>query len=485
MPSPRLVYALTDAAVVDGLRAIRTELRVPDDFPPAVEAAAVEAAARPFAPGPDRVDRREIPFVTIDPAGSTDLDQAYHAARTPEGYRVHYAIADVAAFVDLDGPIAAEALARGVTLYAPDARAPLYPTVLSEGAASLLPDGDRPALVWTIDVDADGTLRTARVERALVRSREQLSYDEAQHRLDQQRADSSLALLREIGRARLAQEVQRGAVSLALAEQQLERVDGGYALRFRAMLPVEQWNAQISLLTGMAGAQLMVQHGVGLLRTLPPPTEDTVATLRRAAKVLHVDWPASMPYAARVRSLDPAVHREAALMHQAARLFRGAGYVAFDGTAPDDAIHSAIGAPYAHVTAPLRRVGDRYANEVVVAACAGRPVPEDVRAALAALPSVLGKAQQRQGALDRAALDLGEALTLRGRIGTVFAASVVNLDQRRAVIEIEEPAVVAEIPPKGVHLGQALQVRLVAVDDATRTLRFEPVPRRHDDRTSR
>lgn len=485
MPSPRLVYALTDAAVVDGLRAIRTELRVPDVFPAEVERAAAAAAARTFPTGSDRADRRDIPFVTIDPAGSTDLDQAYHATRTADGYQVHYAIADVAAFVDLDGPIAAEALARGVTLYAPDGRAPLYPTVLSEGAASLLPDGDRPALVWTIDIDADGTLRAARVERALVRSREQLSYDEAQRRLDERRADPSLGLLREIGRARLAQEVQRGAVSLALAEQQLERVDGGYALRFRAMLPVEQWNAQISLLTGMAAAQLMQQHGVGLLRTLPPPTEDTVATLRRAAKVLHVDWPASMPYAARIRSLDPAVHREAALMHQAARLFRGAGYVAFDGEAPKDALHSAIGAPYAHVTAPLRRVGDRYANEVVVAACAGRPVPGAVRDALAALPSVLGKAQQRQGALDRAALDLGETLTLRDRVGTVFNASVVNLDPRRAVIEIEDPAVVTEIAPKGVRLGQTLRVRLVSVDEARRALHFEPIPDERDDRGRR
>lgn len=473
MPSPRLVYALTDAAVLDGLRAIRAELHVPTGFPPEVEAAAADAAARRFTPGPDRVDRRDIPFVTIDPEGSTDLDQAYHAERTDHGYRVHYAIADVAAFVDHDGPVAAEALARGVTLYAPDGRAPLYPTVLSEGAASLLPDGDRPAVLWTIDLGADGTLGAARVERALVRSRAQLSYRDAQRRLDERRADAPLGLLREIGRARIAQEVARGAVSLSLPEQQLERVAGGYTLQFRATLPVEQWNAQISLLTGIAAARLMCEGGVGLLRTLPPPSTDTVDTLRRAAKALGVTWPASMPYAARIRTLDPADTPQAVLMHQAARLFRGAGYVAFDGRPPTDAQHSAIGSTYAHVTAPLRRVGDRYANEVLVALCAGTPAPAATRSTLAQLPGALGRAQQRQGALDRAALDLGETLTMRERVGEVFHASVVNLDRRRAVIQIESPAIVAEIPPDHVRLGQDLRVRLTAVDDAQRLVRFE------------
>jgi exoribonuclease R len=476
MPSPRLVPPLADDAVTRGLVAIRQELRIDPGFPPEVLAAARAAAARPVGPGPERRDATEIPFVTIDPAGSTDLDQAYHAVRHGRGCRVHYAIADVAAFVDLDGPIAAAALARGVTLYAPDERAPLYPAPLGEAAASLLPDGPRPALVWTLELDADGALVEARVERAVVRSREQLSYAEAQRRIDAGTADEPLQLLRRIGELRLAQEAQRGAVSLALPEQELVRVDGGYRLMFRATLPVERWNAQISLLTGIAAAGLMCRHGVGLLRTLPPPTAETVATLRRAAAVLHIDWPETVTYAERVRTLDPHEHRHAAFMHQAARLFRGAGYVAFDGTPPAAAQHAAIASTYAHVTAPLRRVGDRYANDVVLALCAGRPVPDGVLAALPTLPSVLGRAQQRQGALDRAVIDFSEAAALRDSIGQVFDAAVVNLDPRRAVIEITDHAIVAEIAPDGVRLGDAVRVQLCHADDEERRLHFRLVP---------
>src|SRR5690348_17645040 len=107
------------------------------------------AAGRPARPATDLTD---VPFVTIDPATSRDLDQAMHLSRRDTGgYRVRYAIADVASFVRPGGALEAETWVRGQTVYLPDGRIPLHPEVLGEGAASLLPDGDRPAVVWTID----------------------------------------------------------------------------------------------------------------------------------------------------------------------------------------------------------------------------------------------------------------------------------------------------------------------------------------------
>ena len=83
-----------------------------------------------------------------------------------------HAIADVAAFVSSADPVDVEANLRGETLYGADAKVPLYPKVLSEGAASLLPDQVRPALLWTIDLDATGEGIAVDVRRARVRSRE-------------------------------------------------------------------------------------------------------------------------------------------------------------------------------------------------------------------------------------------------------------------------------------------------------------------------
>ena len=102
---------------------------------------------------PPESDRRDLEFVTIDPAGSLDLDQALHLERHHHGYLVHYAIADVPGFVRPAGAVDREARERGQTLYAADGRVPLHPAVLSEDRASLLPGVDRSAFVWTFELD--------------------------------------------------------------------------------------------------------------------------------------------------------------------------------------------------------------------------------------------------------------------------------------------------------------------------------------------
>src|SRR5215475_11510881 len=122
--------------------ALRGDLEVPGEFPADVLAEAAAVAKSPNLPDDDATD---IPFVTVDPAGSRDLDQAVHIGQSSDGgYLVSYAIADVATFVPAGSATDAESQRRGETLYFPDARVPLHPQVLSEGAASLLPGEVRP-----------------------------------------------------------------------------------------------------------------------------------------------------------------------------------------------------------------------------------------------------------------------------------------------------------------------------------------------------
>lgn len=198
MPRRHLhVTAAADAPLSAALRALRTQLAIPESFPPAVLAEAEAAAKAPHLPAYDATD---IPFFTIDPPTSRDLDQAMHLARRPEGgYRVHYAIADVAAFVAPGGALDAEAHRRATTLYLPDGKVPLHPPVLSEGAASLLPGNTAPALLWRIDLDAEGRQVAVDVRRALVRSVTKLDYAGAQAQIDAGTAEEPLALLAAVG----------------------------------------------------------------------------------------------------------------------------------------------------------------------------------------------------------------------------------------------------------------------------------------------
>lgn len=478
MPTSRLRLHEPDKRFDAGFDAIRAELDVALSFPDEVLAEAERSASNgPVVPpggGPEPADRRDIELVTVDPLGSRDLDQAFGASQLGAGYRVHYAIADVAAWVAAGGAIDVEARSRGVTLYAPDQRSALHPEVLSEGAASLLPSQDRQALLWTIDLDADGEITTSSVERALVRSREMLSYREAQDRIDRGH-HTMLQLLRAIGELRIARERDRGAVSLTLPDQEVVRHDDHYDLEFDENLPVEGWNAQISLLTGIAAARLMCDAGVGMLRTLPEPDERTIAEIRRSARGLGLEWPTSMGYAERIAMLDPNRADDAVLMRQSVRALRGAGYVSFTHGRADYPRHSAIASVYAHVTAPLRRVCDRFTNEILLAICADREPPEWAVAALDELPSIMGRSRQRESALERAVVDLVETIVMSDRVGDMFAALVMDVGDEWAQIKIDVPPIVASLPADGLALGEQVDLRLLAADTVERSLRFETV----------
>jgi exoribonuclease R len=469
--------------MVAGFRRIRDQLDVPPAFSDAAQNAAVEAQrdgpSIPAGAGDTVRDARDIPFVAIDPPGSRDLDQAFAAEPHGDGHRVFYAIADVAALVAAGGVIDAEARARGVTLYSPDLRTSLHPEPINEDAGSLLEGEERQALLWTIDLDASGELSQAHLERALVRNTAQMSYVEAQLEIDSGSARPSLGLLRTIGEQRLNLERERGAVSLALPSQEVVSArDGSFALEYDESLRVEDWNAQISLLTGIAASRIMIDVGVGLLRTLPVPEDRTVEQIRRTARALGVNWADSVSYAERVRELRPDTPQTAALLSQAARGLRGAGYVAFTNhDLPADPKHSAIASTYAHVTAPLRRLCDRFANEIVVAACADREPPAWAVEALDELPKLMGAASQRDRTLERAVVDYVEAIVLAPRVGETFRAIVtdVNPDRGRGRVQLRDPAVVARVPADGLELGSEVTVQLDAANPDERTVHFHVV----------
>ncbi|MEO5565865.1 MAG: RNB domain-containing ribonuclease [Luteimonas sp.] len=460
-------------ALEPGVQRIREEMRLPSAFPPEVEAAAASAAASPRLPA---LDRSDIQLVTIDPAGAMDLDQALHVERSSDGYVVHYAIADVAAFVSAGDPVDLEANRRGETLYGGNDKIPLHPKVLSEGAASLLPGQLRPALLWTIELDRTGEGTQVDVRRALVRSRERLDYAGVQPLIDAGQANPMWAVLRSIGELRIQREQRRGGISLPLPDQEIEVDGSGWRLEFRARQPVEDWNEQISLLTGMAAAHLMTHHHVGLLRTLPEPYPSAIRRLHRSAHALGIPWPAQRNYPDFIRSLDPHDPRHIAMMVACTSVLRGAGYAAFNGALPAQSMHSALASTYTHVTAPLRRLVDRYTGETCVALCTGEPVPDWVLQALPGLPATMAAADQRASRYERAVIDLAEALMLAPRIGESFEGTIVDVDERDPhrgtvmlhALAIEAPVSSAEPLP----LGDVVSVHLDQADPGRRLIAF-------------
>jgi exoribonuclease R len=310
-----------------------------------------------------------------------------------------------------------------------------------------------------------------------VRSRAKLDYAGVQEQVDAGTADDMFTLLREVGELRLHREAERGGVSLPLPDQEID-IDGDrWSLSFRSMHPVEQWNAQISLLTGMAAADLMIYARVGLLRTLPPADSRDVQRLHRTARALGIDWPAELLYPDFIRSLDPTRPEHAAMVVASTRLLRGSGYVGFNGAVPEQAEHSALASEYSHVTAPLRRLVDRYALEICVALCAGTEVPGWVVDKLGELPATMQASGQRANQYENAILNLVEAEVLRNAVGQTFDGVVVSVDPddpRKGDVVVQQPAIEATVSgAQELPLGTNVPVRLVQADPATRSVRFE------------
>lgn len=464
------------SAAIDALIADAEDL--PVEFPAEVLAAA-EAAAGDL-PEQDRVDLTAIPFVTLDPASSTDLDQAMHLEETENGFRVHYAIADVPAYVALGDPIDTEARRRGATVYLPDRRIPLHPEVLSEGAASLLPGQTCPAFVWRFDLDASGEITEVALDRALVRSVEKLAYDAVQEDIDAGDGHPTMLLLQRIGALRAELELARGGASLNVPEQRVETEDGALSLTWRRPAAIEDANAQISLMTGMAAAQLMLEHGSGILRTMPPADDASVERFRRQTRVMGVPWETEQSYGAYLRGLDWTDGRHLALLNQAASLFRGASYAAFTAPEeiPEDPAQAAIAAPYAHTTAPLRRLVDRFVLLVCHAHARGeKPTPE-LLAALGEIPELMRTTGGRAGDLERRALQAVETAVLSRREGETFSGTVIDRREAsqnengdgapvRVEVQLQDPPVTLWAPGVDAEIGAELAVRLGPADPST------------------
>jgi len=471
MPHPRVRLAPTDAdipgevlqALTDRFAAVRAELGLSLDYPADALTEAEQVAAAPRGL-PER-DETAVPFFTVDPPGSMDLDQAMHLERDGDGHRIRYAIADVPTFVRLGGALDRVTRERGQTVYCPDVRVPLHPEVLSEAAASLLPDAVRPAFVWDLHLDGAGLLTSAQVYRAMVRSVERLDYAQVQAAVDGGTDDQRFLLLKEIGERRIAQERARGGASLPMPEQQVTARDGGgFTLEFRPLVAAEEWNAQVSLLTGMAAARMMLDAGVGVLRTMPAPTPEAVAWFRRVARGLGAEWPQDVPYGEFVRGLDRSNPRHLALIHEATALFRGAGYTAFDGEPPAQAEHAAVAAPYAHVTAPLRRLVDRFGLVVCEATSRGSEVPDAVRTALPQLAELMRDSDRRTRAAERSCADATEAAVLHGREGETFGAIVIDHTDKGMEVQLVDVPVISRVTGPAAPLGTNLSVRLDLAD---------------------
>jgi ribonuclease R len=128
----------------------------------------------------ERIDLRDLPFVTIDGEDSKDFDDAIFCSKKKSGgWRLYVAIADVSHYVKVNSSLDVEAETRGNSVYFPDYVIPMLPEKLSNVVCSLNPKKDRLVMVCEITISEQGRFSGYQFYEAIIHSKARLTYTQA------------------------------------------------------------------------------------------------------------------------------------------------------------------------------------------------------------------------------------------------------------------------------------------------------------------
>lgn len=127
----------------------------------------------------DRIDLRDLSFVTIDGEDAKDFDDAVFCQPLKKsGWKLYVAIADVSHYVIENSPIDQQANLRGNSVYFPGKVIPMLPEILANDLCSLKPNVDRLVMVCEIDFCNKGKLVKYKFHEAIICSKARLTYNQ-------------------------------------------------------------------------------------------------------------------------------------------------------------------------------------------------------------------------------------------------------------------------------------------------------------------
>jgi len=457
------------------------EHNIPHEF----RDAAISEAEAAQPPSPEsRADLRDIAFVTIDPADARDHDDAVHAAPDPDpanpgGWIVRVAIADVAHFVRPGTELDREARRRGNSVYFPDRVVPMLPERLSTDLCSLKPGEPRAALVARMNFDRDGGMRAHHFERAIMVSRADFTYEEAQAAIDGGPPGRAGSLVGEalaplwaayavLARAREARE----PLDLDLPERRVLLDAAGHPTaivrppRRAAHRLIEEFMIQANVAT----AETLERRRAAFLRRVhDAPAPEKADALGEYVQSLGFRF--AHGQALRTSHFNRLIAQTAATPHGEAvaqAVLRAQSQALYEAR---DRGHFGLNLRrYAHFTSPIRRYADIIAHRALISALALGPDGND-RETAAALDEIavgVSEAERRAMAAERDTVDRLVAALLSASAGAVFAGRVSGIVRSGLFVELAETGASGFVAAAA--LGRAHNDYFVA-EDATFSLR--------------
>jgi ribonuclease R len=463
LPRARITQRLGDPGAPRAVSLIAIHQHgIPDRFPDEVLS---EAEAAKEADPKGRQDLRDLALITIDPSDARDHDDAVHAQAdtdpaNPGGFVVWVAIADVAAYVLPGSELDREARKRGNSSYFPDRVVPMLPDRLSGDLCSLHEGVDRPVLAVRLVLDATGHKRAHRFERAMMRSRASLSYEQAQAAFDGQHdaATEPLAgMLRDLHAAWTASQIaraERQPLDLDLPERRIVLDDDGQvqSVAFKDRLDAHKVIEEFMVMANVAAAEDLIERRTPLLfRVHEEPTPEKLDALREVALGAGLVLAKGQVLQTRHlnRLLDQAEGGEFDDLINMATL--RAMTQAYYG--PENFGHFGLALRnYAHFTSPIRRYSDLIVHRALIRA--HRFGPDPARDGLSdwdidhiqETATQISETERRSMAAERDTTDRYLAAFMADRIGATFSGRIAGVARFGLFVKLDETGADGLIP---------------------------------------
>lgn len=445
----------------------------------------------------ERRDLCHLLTVTIDPEDAYDFDDAVSVQREDGGWRLYVHIADVSLFVREGGALDRLARRRLNSVYLPRRVVPMLPEQVTRNLCCLLEGEVRPAKTVELTINPDGSVRRVRIYRSIIRNDKRLTYKMAQEMLDGSGEDEVARMIRlagELGEILWRRRVRRGALDMDIPEPRVV-IEGGQVVdivappRLKSHILIEDF----MLLANQSVAEFLSKKRVTFIRRVhEEPDERDLKRFRSFAlslglKIRSIKLADIQKLLSRVSGTPFEFPVNYALL----RSLKKAVYT----TEPSPHFGLAL-TDYTHFTSPIRRYVDLTVHRVLDAILDGREKTIK-EAELGSVARDATETEIRTDRLEREFLKLKACYLMRNRVGQVFNAVIIGMDEGVIWVVLDRPAVEGVMPERVfeerlhfdpntysmvlrrtnrvLRIGQRIKVRLISVNIADRSLLFCPL----------
>ncbi|HVN65144.1 MAG TPA: RNB domain-containing ribonuclease [Methanomicrobiales archaeon] len=437
-------------------------------------------------------DHRGLLWSSIDNEDSMDLDQLEYCERGENGeIHVRVAIADVDLYVKKEDPADRHASHNGTSVYAGIVTFALFPDKLSKGITSLLPGGDRMAVVVEYAVLPGGDFRPGEVYRAIVRNKAKLVYEVIGDWFDGYSPvprvvkdvpglEAQLRLQLEASRRLKKYRMEQGALELDTLEPKVV-VEEGKVCRLVAPRKNPAGHLIEDFMIAANGTMVarLEEAGIPMVQRVvrvPKHWDGIVET----AALYHEHLPAEpdakalSEFLVRRKKADPERFPDLSLT-VVKLLGRGEYLPLVPGQAPYGHFGLAV-THYTHSTAPNRRFVDLIIQRLVKSVLAGTPAPYEA-AELAGLCTWLTDREHEANKVERFMRKASAAVLLADRIGDTFEGIITGVIEHGIFARLFDPPAEGKVVRRehGLRVGQIVRLRLLRTDPYNGFIDFERV----------